>query len=186
MASEKRILVFVGPSGSGKTTVGNELSKRGIKKLVTTTTRPPREGEVDGQDYYFAKAEELDPEDFVEQTVYNDNTYGLTRKEVETALEEYDIVHVSLDQNGAIAMRKAYPEETRIIFFEISEAKMAERMRKRGESEETIAKRLAFGRETQENIPPNGTDLIVQNIHVEDTAETILKAFGLEEHTKNM
>lgn len=83
-------------------------------------------------------------------------------------------------------MRKAYPEETHIIFFEISETKMAERMRKRGESEETIAERLAFGRETQENIPPNGTDLIVQNIHVEDTAETILKAFGLNEHTKNM
>lgn len=175
MASKKRILVFVGPSGSGKTTVGRELSKKNIKKLVTTTTRQPREGEVDGVDYYFVKPGELGPEEFVEQTTYNGNTYGLTKKEVETALENHDVVHVSLDQNGAVAMRKVYPEETRIIFFEISEEEMIERMRNRGDSEEKITERLVFGRTTQENIPPNGTHLIVHNVRVEETVRQILE-----------
>lgn len=179
VSSKKRILVLVGPSGSGKTTVGEEMTRRGLRKLVTTTTREPRAGEVDGRDYYFLKFEKLNPEDFIEQTVYNGNTYGLTRKEVKNALKEEDVVHVSLDQNGAIAMKKAYPEETCVIFFEISEKEMIDRMRRRGDSEEKVSERLTFSRETQENIPPNGTDLIVQNINVEDTVQTIFEAFQI-------
>ena len=49
----KKIVVLVGGSGSGKTTIAHELEKKGFRRLVTTTTRPKREGEVDQVDYFF-------------------------------------------------------------------------------------------------------------------------------------
>ena len=51
--SNKQIVVMVGPSGSGKTSIGEVLSKNGVQRLITTTTREPRVGEVNGVDYYF-------------------------------------------------------------------------------------------------------------------------------------
>ena len=97
---------MVGPSGSGKTSIGEVLSKNGVQRLITTTTREPRVGEVNGVDYYFREFSELDGDDFVEQTIYNGNRYGLTKEEVSNQLEQHDIVHVSLDQNGAEAVLK--------------------------------------------------------------------------------
>ena len=94
----KKIIVLVGPSGSGKTSIGQILEQKGIPRLVTTTTRPARLGEVDGTDYYFRDFTEQDMDEFVEQTIYNKNRYGLTKAEVESMLEKNDLVHVSLDK----------------------------------------------------------------------------------------
>ncbi len=55
------IIVLMGPSGSGKSTIEKELQKFGLKRIVSYTTRTPREDEVNGEDYYFVK-----PEDFME------------------------------------------------------------------------------------------------------------------------
>lgn len=98
---QKKIIVLVGPSGSGKTTLGEGLTDLGYKKLVTTTTRKPRAGELDGVDYYFRDRADLKADDFVEQTEYNQNIYGLTKAEINQSLEESEVVHVSLDRNGA-------------------------------------------------------------------------------------
>ena len=68
--SNKHIIVMVGPSGSGKTSIGEVLSENGIQRLTTTTTRSPREGEVDGVDYYFREFSEIDADEFIEQTIY--------------------------------------------------------------------------------------------------------------------
>jgi guanylate kinase len=170
---------MVGPSGSGKTTVGEALTKRGIPKLVTTTTRLPRPGEKEGVDYYFKHAEELDPDDFIEQTIYNNRVYGLTKREVEKALEKHDIVHVSLDRNGSKAMKEAFPKETRVVFIRISKETMEKRMRKRGDSEEKIAERIAHSQLTGELIPPKETDFVVENTNIEQTVQEILKHLNL-------
>lgn len=182
MDRQKIILVFVGPSGSGKTTVGNELTKRGIPKLVTTTTRHPRSGEQHGVDYYFRNQEEMKAEKFVEQTSYNGNTYGLTVKEVDQPLKEHNAVHVSLDQNGAEAMRESYPSETKIVYFNVPEKKMVQRMEKRGDSKVKIQERLDFCRKSGENQIPEATDLVVENDEIQRTAETILSTFNLKKN----
>lgn len=174
--SGKRIIVLVGPSGSGKTTLGDELSKKGYPKLVTTTTRQPRHGETDGIDYYFRDAEDLDPDDFVEQTVYNDRLYGLTKAEVREALIQYPLVHVSLDRNGAKAMKAVYPEETFVVFVYVSEEEMAKRMKARGDSENKIAERIQFSQSIDELEPPKEADFVIENKTVEESVEKILKA----------
>lgn len=170
----KRIIVMVGPSGSGKTSIGRVLTQKGIPRLVTTTTRDPRPGEKNGIDYYFREFSELDIDDFVEQTIYNGNRYGLTKAEIEGKLEKHDVVHVSLDKNGAKAICEIYPDEAYIVFVSISEDEMIRRMQIRGDSEEEIQQRIAYSRETDELTPPEFTDLSIINKDIEKTADKIL------------
>ncbi|WP_423190137.1 guanylate kinase [Alkalibacterium sp. f15] len=172
--SGKRLIVLVGPSGSGKTTLGDELSKKGYPKLVTTTTRKPRPGETDGIDYYFKKEEELDPDDFIEQTVYNGNLYGLTKAEVREALIKFPLVHVSLDKNGAKALKSVYPEETFVVFVYVSEEEMKKRMKARGDQEDKIAERIEFSQAINESEPIEESDLVIENKSVKKSVETIL------------
>ncbi len=173
----KQIIVLVGPSGSGKTSIGEVLTAHGIPRLVTTTTREPRHGEINGIDYYFKTFNALDIDDFVEQTVYNGNRYGLTKKEVVTMLEKHDSIHVSLDQNGAEAVKKAYPEEAYVVFIAITEEEMVRRMKIRGDSPQEIKERIDFSRKTNELTPPAITDLVVINHNVEEAAQEIIQHF---------
>lgn len=172
--THNKILVLVGPSGSGKTTIGEKLSELGYKKLVTTTTRKPRSGESEGADYYFREVHELNDDDFIEQTQYNQNTYGLTKKEVDDSLKENNIVHVSLDRNGVKAMKKEYPDEAVVIFITISQEEMINRMQKRGDSETIIQERIDHCNETGELDPPEETDFIVQNHDMKKAVAEIL------------
>lgn len=149
--SDKCIIVLVGPSGSGKTSIGDILTKEhGVPKLVTTTTREPRIGEENGVDYYFRNFSETDSDAFVEQTIYNENRYGLTKDEVDRSLERHQVVHVSLDQSGAEAVKATYPEETCIVFVSITEDEMIRRMKNRGDSSDEIQSRIDFCRRTNE------------------------------------
>src|SRR5699024_6891770 len=170
----KTIIVLVGPSGSGKTSIGEVLSKHGIHRLVTTTTRKPRPGETEGVDYYFRDFDEMKIKYFIEQTVYNDNRYGLTKAEVKNKLEKYDYVHVSLDQNGAKAIKEAFPKEAFVVFLQISEEEMIHRMKLRGDTQAEIEKRIDFSRRTNELVPPVYTDLIVENIEINTAAQEII------------
>src|SRR5699024_10079580 len=170
----KTIIVLVGPSGSGKTSIGEVLSKHGIHRLTTTTTRKPRPGEIEGVDYYFRDFDEMKIEYFIEQTVYNDNRYGLTKAEVTNKLENYDYVHVSLDQNGTKAIKRFFPKEAFIVFVQISEEEMIRRMKLRGDTQAEIEERIDFSRRTNELIPPSYADLIVENIEVNIAAQEII------------
>lgn len=80
------IVIITGPSGSGKSTLERALKNHGFMSLISTTTRPKRSEEVDGQHYYFtdkARFKTLLEEDaFVENVEFNDNNYGLLRNEV--------------------------------------------------------------------------------------------------------
>lgn len=181
--AEKKIIVLVGPSGSGKTSIGEILIKHGIPRLITTTTREPRKGEIEGVDYYFRDFSEMKINDFVEQTVYNDNRYGLTKKEVNTMLEKYDVVHVSLDQNGARAVKEAFPKEAFIVFVQINEENMIRRMKLRGDPQEKIDARIAYSRKTNELVPPSYTDLIVENIDIHIAAQKIIDKV-MTQHSK--
>lgn len=172
--AEKTIIVLVGPSGSGKTSIGEVLSNNDIPRLVTTTTRQPREGEINGIDYYFRDFSEVELDDFVEQTIYNGNRYGLTKDEVVSMLEKHDTVHVSLDQSGAKAVKEAFPEETFVVFVQIDEAQMIERMKQRGDSIEEIKARVHFSRETNELQAPAYADVIVENKNINEAALKIM------------
>ena len=85
------LIIIAGGSGTGKTTVENLLAQDpNIIKLVSTTTRPQRKGEVNGKDYYFIDKEEFETElkkgRFLEHVVYDRNFYGIHGKVVDLIL----------------------------------------------------------------------------------------------------
>lgn len=103
------LILFLGESGSGKTTVQRELEKRGVKKVVTYTTRPMREGETDGVDYHFITEERfremVDNGEFAEHASYRGWHYG-------TAVADCS------DPNRIIAVTPAGFRELKKVFKE--------------------------------------------------------------------
>ena len=116
-------LVVSGPSGVGKTSVCKTLIDRDdrIKPVVTTTTRPRRNGETDGIDYHFVTGEQYDAllsEDaFLEHATVHGLCYGTTREAFRAALECADIVVVEIDVQGAQTLRDALVEHCVSVFI---------------------------------------------------------------------
>jgi guanylate kinase len=137
------MLILIGASASGKTEIAKLLIKEyGFEKLVTTTTRPIREGEVDGVDYNFVTAEEfysLKEEDaFFEWVIYNENCYG-------TPKESKDNNVLIVDPIGANNIFKN-SDGHMFILLETDEDIRRERMLSRGDAVEDIEKRLEHDR----------------------------------------
>lgn len=106
------IMTLTGPSASGKTVLARALTERGFSRPVTTTTRPPREGEVDGLHYHFVDRDRFETLAMVETNCHNGHWYGLSQDALDTAIAAGPVVIV-MDPNGAQAM-KAYGARAQI------------------------------------------------------------------------
>ena len=138
------MIVLVGASASGKTELAKILYKHyGYKKCVTTTTRPTREGEVDGIDYHFLTEDgfrQLILDDaFYEVTEYSNRYYGIQKKDV---IENGVVI---VDPNGANALVD-HASDIYVVFVEASEELRIKRMHDRGDSIEQIEKRITGDR----------------------------------------
>ena len=121
-----KIIVIAAPSGCGKSTIINALLEGGDLNLgfsVSATTRPPREGEVDGVNYYFMSEENfrdaIAEGRFVEfEEVYPGRFYGTLRSEIDRIHDEGHNIILDLDVNGALSVKKLYGREALSIFIE--------------------------------------------------------------------
>ena len=102
------VLLISGPAGVGKTTICNRLLDEfgnQLSRVITTTTRKPREGEQNGKDYYFKKPEEfqqlLQEEAFLEHEIIHGNYYGTTKREVFSSIRESKDILINIDVKGA-------------------------------------------------------------------------------------
>ena len=117
------ILILVGASCCGKTTIGKELEKRfGYKKVVTSTNRLPRKGEIDGIDYFFmGKGYFLDHmSEFVETNEFTPGYYyGSSKIKIEEGMKEStdNTIVICLEMNGARALVKEYGADHAHIIF---------------------------------------------------------------------
>jgi guanylate kinase len=155
--AQTKLVVLSGPSGSGKTTIVNRLiaeSPVPLRKSVSATTRPPRPGEIHGQDYYFLKREEFETklrqQEFLEHAeVFSSGfLYGTLRSELQQAELAGAWALLEIDVQGAMKVMREYPGAVTIFLSTPSEEVFEQRLRDRGtESEETIRKRLATARE---------------------------------------
>ncbi|GAC1441394.1 MAG: guanylate kinase [Vulcanimicrobiaceae bacterium] len=161
MASPGPGLLFVvsGPSGAGKDTVVDTLRARlpRLRYSVSATTRPPRDGERDGEAYYFYDRDTFVAKRsagaFLETREYNGNLYGTPRSFIESTLADgYDVV-LKPEVNGALAIRGAY--HAAVLIFLLPDKFSHLRMRlaaRRTESSDEIAARLAIAHDELQQI----------------------------------
>src|SRR5690349_17008561 len=106
------LVLFSAPSGGGKTTLINALlqARPQMARAVTCTTRPPREGERDGIDYYFLDAasflKRVQAGNFLEHATVYGNSYGTLKSEVLSKLRQGKDVLLSVDVQGAATVRE--------------------------------------------------------------------------------
>jgi len=145
------ILVISGPSGSGKTSLARVVCEElGDKAYfsISSTTRPIREGEKDGVDYFFLTKDEFikDIEDgyFLEWAEVHGNFYGTSKRQIDAALKKGQIVFLDIDVQGYELVKKAYPDITTGIFVTTpNQEVLKERLLKRGtETEESLRVRM--------------------------------------------
>ncbi len=163
----KTIIVFLGPSGSGKSKLGDELRNYNIPKLVSDTSRKIRinDSEKDGVNYHFKSKEEILSSEMVEFTEYDGEIYGLSFREVQEKLNDFDAVYAITEINGVKSLRKKFQNKLniKVIFLKISPKTSRERMRLRGDSEETINRRLRNAEINNEYDNYKYADYIIDN-----------------------
>lgn len=148
------MLLVTGPSGAGKSSLLQWLMEQDSRLgfSVSCTTRTPREGEVDGEDYYFVSREEFEERvagnEFVEWAEVHGNFYGTLASELVRAEVAGLIPVLEVDVQGGVNVIKRFADRVLSVFvFPPSMAVLEERLRGRGTDDEaTIARRLAAAR----------------------------------------
>ncbi len=172
-----KLIVISGFSGAGKGTVVKGLvDKYGYSLSVSATTRAPREGEVDGREYYFKSVSEfknlIDYNGFIEWAQYVDNFYGTPRKFVEDEINAGRDVILEIEVQGAMNIKKQYPDAVLIFICTKDVDTLLERLHKRGtESEDVIHKRVIRAAEESEVI--SEYEYIVINDDIDTCIDTV-------------
>ncbi len=145
------LFIVSSPSGGGKTTLIRRLLAnppgQPLRFSVSHTTRPRRDGEVDGKEYHFITAAEFERMarrgDFLEHNEVHGNFYGTAKSEVLPSLAAGDDVILDIDVQGARDVLEALPESVSIFIIPGSPEELERRLRKRGlDGEDAIRKRL--------------------------------------------
>ncbi|MCB0077789.1 MAG: guanylate kinase [Anaerolineales bacterium] len=182
------LIVLSGPSGVGKDVTLKRLQERAPKRfhfVVTATTRPIREGEVNGKDYFFVTkgefAEMMEKGELLEHAVVYGDYKGIPKQQVRDALASGKDVIMRIDVQGAATIRRLVDDAIFIFLTATTEEELVERLRQRKtEDEGQLAIRIATAREEIKRV--NEFDYVVTNADdlLETTVDRILAIVSAE------
>ncbi|MBZ4687054.1 MAG: guanylate kinase [Clostridia bacterium] len=178
MKTPSLLIVLSGPSGAGKGTLSKLLVKEmpNLYCSVSATTRPKREGEVDGVNYYFISEEEFmemkAKGEFLEWAKVYDNYYGTPIKKVEEQLRKGNDVLLEIDIQGALQVKKRFSKGVFIFIVPPSIDELKRRIIKRGtDPQEVINKRMSCVQDELSYV--SEYDYVVVNDNLETALEKL-------------
>lgn len=180
-----KMFVISGPSGVGKGTVVSEMMRRNaeIALSISATTRGKRAGEEEGVNYFFKTEADflkmIENGGFLEWAQFCGNYYGTPKAPVEKKLSEGKDVILEIELQGAMEVKKNFPESILIFIAPPTLEELVSRIRNRGtEGEEAIALRMETAKKEIQSAKEY--DYILVNCSVEETAENILSIISAE------
>ena len=183
------MVVLSSPSGAGKTTLTRKLLKENpdMAMSVSATTRQPRPGETDGEDYFFISKNKftdmVDDDAFLEYAKVFDNFYGTPRAPVEQALGDGRDVVFDIDWQGAQQLTQAAADDlVKIFILPPNMVELEKRLRTRAQdSDEVIAKRMSKSENEISHWPEYDYVIVNENI---ETAMTELRTIVASERMR--
>ena len=184
-----KIVIIVAPSGTGKSTLIKRLKEevQELTESVSYTTRPVREGEVDGEHYFFVSEKDFllkkENNEFLEDAVVHGNFYGTDRAFVEQKLNEGVNLLFDLDVQGADSFKEYFKEKAKAIFISPPSLEVLEsRLRGRGtDAGDVIERRLTNAK--KEMLRKDDFDYCVYNDELEkaysDLKSVVKKIIGI-------
>jgi guanylate kinase len=172
------VIVISAPSGSGKTTICRMLAKRldNMELSISYTTRPRKQGEVDGADYYFIKKEKFDKmvssREFLEFASVYGQRYGTSREAVRSIVSRGKDAVLEIDVQGGKKVKKELPEAILVAVFPPDRRSLENRLIGRGRDsiEEVRARLQAADDEAQELL---SYDYLVVNDDLEEAVSRV-------------
>ena len=157
--SKPLLIVISGPSGAGKDTILQRMKERELPFhfVVTATTRPRRENEIDGRDYFFVSKDEfarmIDEDELIEYAIVYGDYKGIPKQQVRDALASGKDVIMRIDVQGAETVRKLAPEAVLIFITVDSEEELLTRLRERKtETADALKLRMATARKELQRV----------------------------------
>ncbi len=155
------VIVLSGFSGAGKGTIMKHLLDKYPGKYnlsISATTRAPRAGEIDGREYFFKTREEFDSmienHMLLEYATFNGNSYGTPKEYVDKLIEEGKDVLLEIECNGALQVKKMYPDAVLLFTTPPSAKELEQRLVGRGtEDKAVVNQRLAISVKESKNMP---------------------------------
>jgi len=184
--SQGLIFVVSAPAGTGKTTLVNRLKKEfnSVIESISCTTRKPREGEIDGQDYHFLTLEQFKAKinigDFLEYAEVFGNYYGTSREYILSERSKGKHLILVIDTQGAMQLKKMI--DAIFIFLQPPSIEtLRDRLYKRNtENEEQAEKRLTIAKEEMAMIDHYDYSIVNEDV---ETAYHVLRSILIaEEH----
>lgn len=145
---EKTLFCVIGPSGSGKSTyVKYAIEKLGYGEIISTTSRTPRSGEIDGKDYHFVSKEQFESLEMIQRDEYAGNYYGTAKRDLDFAFENSNYAFMVITYESSQYFKNMFKEKNMgidvvSIFIHTPIEELEKRMILRGDDPVKIKERI--------------------------------------------
>ncbi len=177
-----RLFIISGPSGAGKSSLCKEIlaacSK--LRLAISCTTRAPRPGEVDGQEYHFLDTQtfeaQSDAGEFLEWANVHGNLYGTRQSDVESTMASGGDVLLEIDWQGAQQVAEKMPAAVRLFILPPSVAELRQRLISRGQDAADVVERRVAAAEAEMSHADEAHHCVT-NDDFDDTLKQLLAIF---------
>ena len=186
------LIVISGPSGVGKDSVLHGLKGRNLPMhfVVTATTRPRRENETHGVDYFFFTKDEfaqmIEHEELIEYAIVYNDYKGIPKQQVREALASGQDVVMRVDVQGAATVRKLAPQAVLIFLTTESEEALVRRLKARHtETADDLNLRIATARQELKRAAEFDYVIVNADGHLDETIDIVVAILQAEHHRVN-